>query len=134
MFLEKNIAIKSAPLPVPGKSEYPTIEGPIHIIDVINYQKEAVVRKTLINHNAGTITLFAFDKGQRLSEHTSPYDAFLHILEGTAEITISGKRFEANEGGIIVLPANHPHALNALSRFKMLLTMIRSVGPLQGKT
>ena len=117
-----------------GNSEDPKIAEPIRIIDAIDYQKEAIVSKTLVNNNAGTITLFAFDKGQGLSEHTSPYDAFLHILEGTAEITISGKWFEADGGEIIVLPANHPHALNALSRFKMLLTMIRPIGPpLQSK-
>ena len=117
-----------------GNSEIPKIPGPIYIIDAISYQEGAIVSKTLINHNAGTITLFAFDVGQGLSEHTSPYDVFLHILEGTAKITISGKQFEAKEGEVIILPANNPHALNALSRFKMLLMLIHSVEPLQRKT
>ena len=72
------------------------------------------------------MTLFAFDQGQALSEHVSPFNAFVQVLEGSAEILVSGKRMQANEGEILVLPANQPHALNALTKFKMLLTMTRS--------
>ena len=70
--------------------------------------------------------MFAFDQGQGLSEHTSPFDAFVQILEGSSEITISGKHFPASEGEVVILPANQPHALSALSKFKMLLTLIHS--------
>jgi quercetin dioxygenase-like cupin family protein len=94
--------------------------------DMANYQEGSVVSRTLINRKAGTITLFAFDAGQGLSEHTAPYDALAHILEGDAEITISGKPSKLTAGELILMPANQPHALRALSKFKMLLTMIRS--------
>ncbi|MDH2902143.1 MAG: cupin domain-containing protein [archaeon] len=98
----------------------------IDIAELLSYQDGAIVSKTLNNTNCGTITLFAFDQGQGLSEHTSPFNAFVQILDGNAEITVSGRRFRANEGQIVILPANQPHALNALSKFKMLLIMIRS--------
>jgi len=75
---------------------------------------------------AGTVTLFAFDDGQGLSEHTAAFDAMAHLLEGEAEITVSGKPLRATAGGAVLLPANQPHSLKALSRFKMLLTMIRA--------
>ena len=98
----------------------------IDILELVSYQDGAIVSKTLNNTNWGTITLFAFDQGQRLSEHTSPFNAFVQILDGNAEFTVSGRRFQANEGQIVILPANQPQALNALSKFKMLLIMIRS--------
>lgn len=96
------------------------------LADLASYQEGSVVSRTLINRKAGTITLFAFDVGQGLSEHTAPYDALAHILEGDAEITISGKPLELGGGELVLMPANQPHALKALSKFKMLLTMIRS--------
>jgi quercetin dioxygenase-like cupin family protein len=98
----------------------------IQLTQMTSYQVNAVVSRTLINRKHGTITMFAFDQGQGLSEHISPFDAFVHILEGRAEITVSGKGFQASEGEVVILPANCPHALAALSKFKMLLTMIRS--------
>ena len=100
---------------------------PICLLDLVTYQDGAIVSRTLSNQKNGSITLFSFDEGQKLSEHTSPFDAFVQILEGNAEITISGKRFSAGRGELVVLPANQPHALRALTRFKMLLSMIRSM-------
>jgi quercetin dioxygenase-like cupin family protein len=91
-----------------------------------SYQNGAVVSRTLVKRKAATITLFAFDEGQGLSEHTTPYDAVAHILEGDAEITISGKPLKLSSGEMVLMPADQPHALKALSKFKMLLTMIRS--------
>ena len=92
----------------------------------IDYQSGAVVSKTLVNRSAGTITLFAFDEGQGLSEHTAPFDAVVEILEGEAIITISGKPFQLESGDMIVMPAGEPHALQAVKCFKMLLIMIKS--------
>ena len=92
--------------------------------DLVAYQEGAVVSRTLVFRKAGTITLFAFDAGEGLSEHTAPFDAIVTILEGEAGITIGGKPFRLSEGGMIIMPANRPHALKALSRFKMMLTMI----------
>jgi len=85
-----------------------------------------VVSKTIIDKSTGTVTFFAFDKGQGLSEHTAPYDALIHIIEGEAEITIGGKPNNLIEGEIIIMPANKPHSLQAVEKFKMLLIMIRS--------
>jgi len=98
----------------------------IHLIQMASYEDNAIVSRSIINRKYGTITLFAFDQGQGLSEHTSPFDAFVHVLEGSAEFTVSGKQFRASEGEVVILPANQPHALTALSKYKMLLTMIRS--------
>lgn len=98
----------------------------ISLLDMVGYQEGAVVSKTIIDKKAGTATLFAFGQGQGLSEHTAPFDALVQILDGEVEITISGKAFHLGAGEIIVMPANEPHALKAVSRFKMLLTMIRS--------
>lgn len=92
----------------------------------IDYQTGAVVSKEILKKPAGTITLFAFDKGQGLSEHTAPFDASVVVVDGQAEIMISGERHEVKAGEMIVMPANHPHALQAKERFKMLLIMIRS--------
>jgi quercetin dioxygenase-like cupin family protein len=80
----------------------------------------------LVNRATGTVTLFAFDEGQGLSEHTAPFDAVAHLLEGESEITVSGKPLRAAAGEAVLLPANQPHSLKAVSKFKMLLTMIRS--------
>jgi quercetin dioxygenase-like cupin family protein len=97
-----------------------------NLADLIQYQTGSVVSRTLIDKQAGTITLFAFDKGQGLSEHTAPYDALVHIIEGEAEVTISGNPLRLKQGEITIMPANEPHALTAKTKFKMLLTMIRS--------
>ena len=96
------------------------------ILELIDYHDNSVVSRTLIDKKAGTVTLFAFDKGQGLSEHTAPYDALVEVIEGDVEITISGKPILLRQGQITVMPANEPHALTALTKFKMLLTMIRA--------
>ncbi len=96
------------------------------LADFISYQKGSVVSREIIRKPAGTVTVFAFDKGQGLSEHTAPFDALVQVLDGKAEVKIAGQLFEVKAGEFIVLPAGKPHALQAVSRFKMLLTMIRS--------
>ena len=93
--------------------------------DLLDYQEGSIVSRTLIDKKAGTVTLFAFDQGQGLSEHTAPFDALVHIIDGEAEITISGNAIHVKGGEMVVMPANEPHALRALTRFKMILTMIR---------
>ena len=94
--------------------------------ELIEYANDSIVSKTLLDKSTGTITLFAFDRGQKLSEHTSPYDAVVQILDGKARIRIKDEINELSEGSIIIMPANVPHAVNAGERFKMLLTMIRA--------
>jgi quercetin dioxygenase-like cupin family protein len=93
---------------------------------LIDYQDGSVVSREIIRKSTGTITLFAFDQGQGLSEHTAPFDALVLILDGQAEITISGQAYNLREGQMIILPVNEVHALKATSKFKMLLIMIRS--------
>lgn len=93
---------------------------------LIDYQTSAVVSSTLIDKQVGTVTLFAFDKGQALSEHTTPYDALVQIVDGEALITIAGDEFPLKAGEVIIMPANIPHAVKAVEKFKMLLVMIRS--------
>jgi quercetin dioxygenase-like cupin family protein len=95
------------------------------LADLIEYQKGSVVSRTIIDKETGTVTLFAFDEGQGLSEHTAPFDAMVYALDGAVEVTISGKMFPLTNGEMIIMPANEPHALKATKRFKMLLTMIR---------
>ncbi len=97
-----------------------------NLSSLIEYQDGAVVSRTIIDKKAGTITLFAFDINQGLSEHTAPYDALVYILDGEANITISGKPVRLKKGELTIMPANEPHALSAVTKFKMLLTMIRS--------
>ena len=98
----------------------------VRLGELVNYQDGAVVSRTLVKRATGTITAFAFDAGQGLSEHTAAFDALVQIMEGEAEITISGRAFQLRSGEAILLPANQPHAVTAATRFKMLLTMIRS--------
>lgn len=93
--------------------------------DLVEYQTGAIVSKILVEGEGGGITLFAFDTGQGLSEHTAPYDAMVYVLEGNAEVTISGKSHTLEEGEYIVMPANIPHSVKALSKFKMMLVMIK---------
>lgn len=93
---------------------------------LLQYQDGAVVSRTLLKHSGGSVTLFAFDAGQGLSEHTSPFDALVLLLEGEAEIRVSGKPIHAKTGDLILMPANEPHGLQATTRFKMMLTMMRS--------
>jgi quercetin dioxygenase-like cupin family protein len=94
--------------------------------ELINYQDGAIVSRELVKKPTGTVTVFAFDEGQGLSEHTAPFDALVQVLEGEAEIMISGKPHHLADGELILMPAHQPHALKAFTRFKMLLTMIRS--------
>jgi quercetin dioxygenase-like cupin family protein len=99
---------------------------PVRLVDLAGYQEGAVVSRTVIDKKTGTVTLFAFAEGQGLSEHTAPFDAMVQVLDGEAEIIISGKSLRVKEGGMVIMPANEPHALRAVKPFKMLLTMIRS--------
>ena len=108
-----------------GKREMPISET-VRLMDLVNYQEGAVVSRTLLKRATGTVTLFAFDEGQGLSEHTAPFDALAHLLEGEAEIVVSGKPLKTKTGEAVLMPANQPHSLKALTKFKMLLTMIRS--------
>jgi len=98
----------------------------LHIAEMVNYQEGSVVSRQITKADAGNVTLFAFDKDQGLSEHTAPFDALVHVLEGEADVTISGQPFRLNAGDAIIMPANEPHALKAVQKFKMLLTMIRA--------
>jgi quercetin dioxygenase-like cupin family protein len=98
---------------------------PAKLNNLIDYQEGSVVSRTIIDKNAGTVTLFAFDQGEGLSEHTAPYDALVYVLEGEAQVTISGKRIRLKKGELTIMPANEPHALSAVTKFKMLLVMIR---------
>ena len=98
----------------------------VTLTDLIDYQEGSVVSRTIIDKNAGTVTLFAFDEGEGLSEHTAPYDALVYILDGDAEVVISGKPIRLKKGELTIMPANEPHALSAVTKFKMLLIMIRS--------
>jgi quercetin dioxygenase-like cupin family protein len=100
----------------------------LNVKDWIAYQKGAIVSKTLVEKETGTVTLFAFDQGQALSEHTAPFDALVQVTDGQAEIRIAGVPYHVGEGQMIVMPADHSHALKALTPFKMMLTMIRAQG------
>ena len=93
---------------------------------LVEYQEGSVVSRQIIKAEAGNVTLFAFDQGQELSEHTAPFDALVHVVEGDAEIIISGKSFHLKSGDAIIMPADEPHAVKATKQFKMLLTMIRA--------
>ena len=97
----------------------------LNINDLVSYQTGSVVSRTLIDKSVGTVTVFAFDHGQGLSEHTAPFDALVQIIDGTADITIDGSLHTVKEGEMIIMPANRPHSLKANPQFKMLLTMIR---------
>jgi len=98
----------------------------VNLSNNLDYQPDSIVSKTLIDKSAGTVTLFAFDAGQALSEHTAPFDALVQVIEGEVEIKISGKAQVVKAGEIMIMPANEPHALKALSRFKMMLVMIKA--------
>jgi len=94
--------------------------------DLVAYQADSVVSRIILKKGTGNVTVFAFDRGQGLSEHTAPFDALVHVLDGTAGITVGGRAYTIAAGGMIVMPANVPHALKADERFKMALTMIRA--------
>lgn len=96
------------------------------ISDLIEYQKDSVVSKTLIKKEKGTITIFAFDKEQGLSEHTAPFDALVQVVDGKADILLNGQSNIVSKGEMIIMPANIPHALKAIEKFKMMLVMIKA--------
>ncbi len=96
--------------------------------ELIHYQTESIVSKTLLKAGGGSLTLFAFDRGQELSEHISPFDAGIIIFDGEAEVSVAGKSYRVKNGEWIALPAHQPHAVKAVQRFKMALIMVKSVG------
>ena len=96
------------------------------LTDLVEYQAGSIVSRTIIDKPTGTLTLFAFDMGQGLSEHTAPFDAIVYIIDGEAEVTISGKPLMVKQGEMVIMPANQPHALRAVRKFKMMLVMIKS--------
>jgi quercetin dioxygenase-like cupin family protein len=98
----------------------------VNVAGLIGYQEGSIVSRTVIDKPAGTVTVFAFDKGQALSEHTAPYDAIVQVLDGEVEVSISGKANVVKPGEMIVMPANDPHALKALTPFKMMLIMVKA--------
>ncbi|MFZ5939244.1 MAG: cupin domain-containing protein [Bacteroidota bacterium] len=102
-------------------------EKPTRIGDSVIYANESIVSKVLMKNTGGNVTLFAFDKGQQLSEHTAPFDALVLVLDGEGTVTIGGLSHVLKEGDSIVMPANIPHAVNAHERFKMMLVMIREI-------
>ena len=101
------------------------ISTPTETTKIVEYQKGSIVSRTLIEKKIGTVTVFAFDKDQGLSEHTTPFDAMVQIIDGESEITIGGRPHRVKAGEMIIMPANKPHALKAVQRFKMILTMIK---------
>ncbi len=94
--------------------------------EMVDYQDGSIVSRTITDKKTGTVTIFAFDKEQSLSEHTAPYDAMVYLVDGVGEFAIGGVSYQLNEGEMIIMPANIPHAVKATERFKMLLVMIRS--------
>ncbi|MFX1242185.1 MAG: cupin domain-containing protein [Promethearchaeota archaeon] len=98
----------------------------LNLNSLLDYQEGSVVSRALINKDVGTVTLFSFDKGESLSEHTAPFDALVYIFNGEAEIIISKEKFILKTGQMIIMPANEPHALKAIEKFKMMLIMIKS--------
>jgi quercetin dioxygenase-like cupin family protein len=96
------------------------------LVDLLQYQDSSIVSRVLLKNKGGTVTLFAFDAGEGLSEHTAPFDALVVVTDGEAEVSIAGESFQVGQGETIVLPANRPHAVKATTKFKMLLIMIRA--------
>lgn len=109
-----------------NSNERSTVAEPAKLKELVGYQEGAIVSRTLVEKDVGTVTLFAFDQGQGLSEHTAPYDAMVIVVEGKVNAKIAGRDFLLDEGQMIVMPANKPHALKAVTRFKMILIMIRA--------
>jgi len=105
-----------------NKSELPTVR---HMADLISYQSQSVVSRIIMKNKSGSVTLFAFDQSEGFSEHTTPFDALVMILDGKSEIIISGNPFTLGTGDMIIMPANEPHSVKALQKFKMLLTMLK---------
>ena len=97
----------------------------VRLVDLLDYQEGAVVSRAIIDKPAGTVTLFAFDEGQGLSEHTAPFDALVYVVEGEVAITVSGEESLVRAGEMLIMPADEPHALRAVQRLKMMLVMVR---------
>jgi len=110
-----------------GKSKIQESQ-PFDLVELVEYNEGAVVSRTLVDNDAGTVTLFAFDADQGLSEHSAPFDALVQVIDGQGEFIIGGKSCQVGSGQIILMPANIPHAVRAIGRFKMLLTMLRKKG------
>lgn len=106
------------------KNNFPPAQA-VKLAELVEYANAAIVSRTLTGNDAGTMTLFAFDAGEALSEHSTPFDAFVQVLDGEAELIIGGQKVITRAGETVLMPANIPHAVNAVQRFKMLLTMIR---------
>jgi quercetin dioxygenase-like cupin family protein len=110
---------------MPNDPAFPPLSDPTELSRLVDYQDGAVVSRAIIKKPTGTVTAFAFDAGEGLSEHTAPFDALVQLVEGSADITVSGQTSRVTAGQILLLPAGQPHALRAAGRFKMLLVMIR---------
>jgi quercetin dioxygenase-like cupin family protein len=128
---KKSEAVKANKKTIMKQSAKPKPKGligaqPARLVELVNYQDSAIVSCELVKKPTGTVTIFAFDEEQALSEHTAPFDALVQVLEGEVKIVISGKPHHLAGGELILMPAQQPHALKAFTRFKMLLTMIRS--------
>ncbi len=104
------------------------LENPVKVKDTVEYSQGAIVSRELVDNDAGSVTAFAFDAGQKLSEHSAPFDALVNVVEGEGEFKIAGIAHKLSEGQAIIMPANVPHAVRATSKFKMLLTMICGKG------
>ncbi len=113
---------------MPSNQEQPSVKtGEVmRLADIVSYQEGAIVSREIVGKKAGTVTVFAFDTGQGLSEHTAPFDALVYVLDGEAQVSISGQLLQLKNGDMVIMPANAPHALKATTRFKMVLTMIRA--------
>jgi quercetin dioxygenase-like cupin family protein len=113
---------------MPPNKEQPTVKSAevMKLADIVSYQEGAIVSREVVSKGAGTVTVFAFDAGQGLSEHTAPFDALVYLLDGEAQVSISGKPMQLKSGDMVVMPANKSHALKATTRFKMILTMVRA--------
>ncbi len=98
---------------------------PAKLVDMVNYQDGSIVSREVIKKETGTVTLFAFDKGQGLSEHTAPFEALVNVIEGQARVRISVEVFIVKEGELIIMPADKPHSIQAIERFKMLLVLVK---------
>lgn len=99
---------------------------PFRLAEMIDYRQSSIVSRTIVAKGTGTVTLFAFDEGEGLSDHTAPFDALVYVVEGTAQITISGKPMALKQGEMVIMPAHEPHAVKASGKFKMMLVMIKS--------
>ncbi len=113
--------------PIKKQRAAENIKGkPRNVLDLVAYQAGSIVSREIISQKTGTVTLFAFDKGQQLSEHTAPFDAMVLCVDGEADVIISGQPHRVRKGEMVIMPAGQPHALKAQEKFKMILVMIRS--------